>query len=160
MRTRVTAVGLAYVELMASLHGAAFEEPWSAVSLGELVAQPGVFALLAETGSATASDSSALGFILCRVAGGECELLTLAVRPTARRRGVATALLHAAYAKALADGAAAIFLEVAADNPAALGLYEREGFAPVGRRPAYYRDASGKRVEALVLRRRAARPSS
>jgi ribosomal-protein-alanine N-acetyltransferase len=93
------------------------------------------------------------------VASGECEILTLAVRPAERRQGVATALLRAAFATASEGSVKSCFLEVAADNRAARNLYAREGFAPVGRRKAYYRRASGARVDALVMRRPAPPPS-
>jgi len=49
---------------------------------------------------------------------------------------------------AAAMGASAIFLEVSTGNRAALALYARAGFTPIGRRPGYYSDRS----DALVLR--------
>jgi len=81
------------------------------------------------------------------VAGGEAEILTLAVVPQARGQGLGRALLHAAIAQSEALGAEAVFLEVGADNPHALALYAGLGFAKVGLRNAYY--TSG---DALVLR--------
>ena len=107
-----------------------------------MLESPGVFALIA-----------AGGFILCRVAADEAEVLTLAVLPEARRRGVGGALLTSALALALAWGVRTFFLEVAEDNPAALALYQGAGFGPIGRRPGYYRRASGS-VAAIVLSRR------
>jgi ribosomal-protein-alanine N-acetyltransferase len=50
-------------------------------------------------------------------------------------------------------GVRALFLEVDEANAAARALYARFGFAEVGRRPAYYRTASGVKSTALVLRR-------
>ena len=44
-------------------------------------------------------------------------------------------------------GAASLFLEVGADNPAALALYAGLGFTRVGMRKAYYNGG-----DALVLR--------
>ena len=78
------------------------------------------------------------GLILARAAGGEAEVLTLAVVPSLRRQGVGRCLLDRAMATAAARGAAAILLEVATDNAAALSLYAGAGFAVVGRRPGYY----------------------
>jgi ribosomal-protein-alanine N-acetyltransferase len=75
------------------------------------------------------------------------------VPPAARRRGIGRSLVAAACRRAEDSGAAAVFLEVAEDNPAARALYARCGFDPVGRRPGYYRRPSGAAVDALVLRR-------
>jgi len=149
----VKAAGFAHLEALAALHEAAFDDPWSTVALGELLITPGAFALLAERRRSLEASQEPLGFIFCRVGGGECEILTLAVLPAERRRGVATALLGSALREAAARGADAVFLEVAADNHAARELYERQGFAVVGRRAAYYRHESGAYRDALVMRR-------
>ena len=85
--------------------------------------------------------------MLARVAGGEAEILTLAVAPAARGKGLGHELLQAAIGKARALGADTMFLEVGADNPAALALYARSGFVKVGGRKGYYRGR-----DALVLR--------
>lgn len=121
---------------LAALHAACFDEPWDSASLRGLLATPGAFAF-----------HHADGFVLARVAGGEAEILTLAVVPRARGRGLGRALLKAAIAQAEAAGAQAMFLEVGNDNPAALALYAGLGFANVGLRKGYYRGG-----DALVLR--------
>jgi len=89
------------------------------------------------------------GFVLARVAADEAEILTLAVAPAARRRGLARALLRRAANEAAAAGATSLFLEVADDNAAARALYAAEGFTEVGRRRRYYPGGG----DALVLRR-------
>ena len=124
------------VASLAALHALSFADAWSAAFIRDLFATPGVFAF-----------TVAEGFILARAAGGEAEILTLAVVPSARHRGVGRTLVRAAARRASALGAAALFLEVAADNEAAYGLYRGLGFAPVGRRRGYY---AGK--DALVLK--------
>ena len=57
-----------------------------------------------------------------------------------------------ALAQLAAVDVAAVHLEVAVDNGAALALYRRSGFEQVGRRRGYY-DRGGVSVDALVLRR-------
>ena len=153
MTLSVKTASFASLEALAALHEAAFDDPWSALALGQLLITPGAFALLAERTRSRESVAQPLGFILCRAGGGECEILTLAVLPAERRQGVATALLGTALAEATARGSGAIFLEVAADNHAARALYERQGFAVVGRRASYYRHESSGDRDALVMRR-------
>lgn len=129
---------------LAALHATAFTEaprPWSAAEFAGLLADPAVL---------LATDPA--GFALGRVAGPEAELLTLAVAPDARRRGLGAALL-ARLCRAAADaGAEEMLLEVAEPNVAARALYARAGFAEVGRRPRYYTRTGCPGIDALVLR--------
>jgi ribosomal-protein-alanine N-acetyltransferase len=131
---------------LAALHLAAFDDPWSAADIATLLASPGVFSSMASC------DGEVAGFILWRVAADEAEVLTLAVTPAMRRRGVAGALLRQAMAAALAIGVQAVFLEVATDNPGAQALYLAHGFGEVGRRPAYFSRPGGA-VAAIIMRR-------
>jgi ribosomal-protein-alanine N-acetyltransferase len=137
---------------MAALHALAFAAPWDAKAFAALLDGPGVFALGVEEMGAL--DAEVLcGLILMRAIAGEAEVLTLATAPGLRRRGVARALLEAALQSAAVHGARQAFLEVAHDNIAAIALYERAGFSPVGRRPAYYARPFGGAADALVLSR-------
>jgi ribosomal-protein-alanine N-acetyltransferase len=86
------------------------------------------------------------------VMAGEAEVLTLAVRPAQRRRGIARALVDAAALLA-SRTASAMFLEVADDNPAAVALYAQAGFAAVGRRAGYYARPGAPAADAIVMRR-------
>jgi ribosomal-protein-alanine N-acetyltransferase len=129
---------------LAAAHRLAFDEAWGAEAFAALLASPGVFAL-------AAGESGAIGgFILCRTVAGEAEVLTLAVAPAHRRRGVAKLLLGVAMVEARRAGAEAMFLEVAADNAPALALYRGAGFTQVGLRRRYY---GPEQVDALVLQR-------
>ena len=125
---------------LAALHAEAFDAPWDAPSLSALLASPGVFAVEEDD-----------GFILIRVVADEAEILTLAVRPEARRQGGGARLVQAAAGRAAGQGAARLFLEVAEDNAAARALYARAGFRFLGRRKAYYAAPDGGRTDALVL---------
>ena len=133
-------------DALAQIHAAAFDAPWSAADILRFAEDPGGFALTAE------AEDELAGFILCRVMAGEAEILTLAVPPRRRRRGVARALIGAATVFA-ARTAGAMFLEVAADNPVAIALYAGAGFSPVGRRVGYYARKGGPAVDAIVMRR-------
>jgi ribosomal-protein-alanine N-acetyltransferase len=148
--------GMSDADTLAVLHATSFDESWSGMALAKLLALPTSFALVAHGPARAAGDGQSpaapLGFILCRIAGGECEVLTIAVLPVLRQQGIATALLETALARASAAGARAAFLEVAVDNEAARRLYARLGFRRVGRRTGYYRHKSGKATDALILR--------
>ncbi|HUF57808.1 MAG TPA: GNAT family N-acetyltransferase [Thermohalobaculum sp.] len=113
---------------------------WSEAELAALASQPGV---------AVAAEDD--GFGVVRTAAGEAEILTLAVVPAARGRGLGRALLDALTAAAAADGAARLVLEVAESNAAARRLYAAAGFAVIGRRRGYVHRADGTREDALVL---------
>jgi len=127
----------------ARIHAEAFDLPWSAQVLAELLTAEGGFGLMADHS----------GFILCRALAGEAEILTLAVCPDQRRQGLGRDLVIAAMAHALDRSIEAFFLEVAVDNPGALGLYLSCGFSQVGRRKGYYRRADGQMIDAIVMRR-------
>jgi ribosomal-protein-alanine N-acetyltransferase len=130
----------AHAAALAAIHASAFppREAWGVDAIALQLALPGAFGLIDDRG----------GMLLGRIAADEAEVLTLAVAPSVRRQGIATALLHAAKAQVGAGGGKAMFLEVATGNAAALMLYRGEGFIEVGRRRRYYADAS----DALVLR--------
>jgi ribosomal-protein-alanine N-acetyltransferase len=148
--TALVALTGAHAPVLAEIHHQAFETPWSGAEFTALLAGPGVFAIGAVPESAAEADPPA-GFVLCRVAADEAEILTLATVPDQRRRGVASALLAAANAEAVRAGAAVMFLEVAEDNPAAYALYLSHGFREVGSRAGYYRRAE-RDVRARIMR--------
>jgi ribosomal-protein-alanine N-acetyltransferase len=129
---------------LAAIHAACFTHPrpWTASEIASILSSPLAF-VLADSG----------GFLLGRVVADEAELLTLAVLPDQRRRGVATALVQDFLTTAHQRAAAHAFLEVAANNQPALALYLGAGFALVGRRAGYYRTAGGAPDDALVLSR-------
>ncbi|MBX3456085.1 tRNA (adenosine(37)-N6)-threonylcarbamoyltransferase complex dimerization subunit type 1 TsaB [Ferrovibrio sp.] len=155
-------------DLLAELHGEAYaaerEPGWSADSLRQLLAMPGAFALLAIDPAGQPA-----GFLLGRNAADEAEVVTIAVRPLARRLGVGAALMEAFQQRAQAGGAQILFLEVAEDNAAGRALYARAGYEAVGRRPGYYQappnvaqantsqgnisQPRGESVAAIVMRR-------
>ena len=133
-------------EALARVHATAFETPWSAADLAVLLDGPGGLAL-------STGDGTIHGFILIRANSYDAEILTLAVDPAFRRRGLARMLVEGAARLAESQGAEALFLEVAEDNPAAIALYAGLGFDQVGRRRAYYARKGRDAVDALVMRR-------
>ena len=69
-----------------------------------------------------------------------------------QRQGLGGTLLGHAIRLAREAGSGEMFLEVRPSNPAGVGLYQRNGFEVVGRRPDYYRSDDG-REDAIVMRR-------
>lgn len=125
------------VAVLAGWHATSFPDAWSAGSIRELFAGPGVFAFVAPN-----------GFIIARAAGDEAEILTLAVPPAARRQGFGRALIQAAALYAEGLGARVLFLEVVTDNEPAVRLYTGLGFTAAGRRKAYY---AGRDADILTI---------
>lgn len=145
--TSIRDLHLADAVLAAAVHAACFkDDPWPASAFSDLLTIPGTFGFLAFDAEAP------LGFILCRVAADECEVLTVAVLETEHRRGIGGTLLFQGLKRAESLGARSVFLEVAVDNAAAIGLYRQAGFAKTAVRPGYYRRKSlPQRVDAAVM---------
>ncbi len=130
-------------EDLAAIHRACFRtpRPWTAAEFTDLLASPQCFLRSAPD-----------GFALGRVIAGEAELLTIAVRPAARQRGIGRRLLEDFLAEAAQRGAISAFLEVSEANESALALYLKAGFALIARRHNYYRDPVASH-DALILKR-------
>lgn len=130
---------------MAQAHATAFDKSWREDEFEDLLEGEGIYGFLA-------CDDEPLGVILCRVAAGEMEVLTLGVPPDARRKGVAKALMTAALGTARQMGATEAFLEVAVDNDGAAALYEGLGYRRAGVRRDYYDRGPQGLADALVMR--------
>lgn len=132
---------------LAQAHAGGFDAPWAEDAFEDLLDGDGVFAFLARD-----DDGAPAGMVLGRVAASEMEILTLAVAGSARRRGVAKALMTAALGAARQAGAQDAFLEVAVDNAAAVALYESLGYRRAGLRRGYYDRGPQGLADALVMR--------
>ena len=137
--------------VMAAAFDPAFGEAWTRRQVGDALVLANTFYLLAgPDGEAPGEGEEAAGFVLSRGAADEEELLLIAVDPRYRGRGIGTALLERFVAAARARGAERLFLEMRDGNPAE-SLYRRHGFAPVGRRRAYYRRGTGTPLDAITF---------
>ncbi|MFL4468566.1 GNAT family N-acetyltransferase [Tateyamaria armeniaca] len=128
-------------EALAALHRAAFatERAWSADEFRSLIDSPHCH---------LTSDTH--GFALWRAVADEAELLTIATHPDHQRQGVARSLMQQ-WMRAAARTASTAFLEVAADNAAAIALYGQFGFDVMARRVGYYKRADHA-ADALIMR--------
>jgi [ribosomal protein S18]-alanine N-acetyltransferase len=86
------------------------------------------------------------GFIIARIAAGDCELENIVVNPAEVRQGIGSTLLQEFLNTARARGIHRILLEVRESNVAARRLYEKSGFACDGERSAYYRSPVEKAI--------------
>jgi ribosomal-protein-alanine N-acetyltransferase len=132
---------LVHAEVLAGMHRVCFAEPWSARSMAEVLAMPGTEGLIAIDGASLAPNAEPpgpAGLVLWRGVLDEAEILTIAVLPPWRRTGLGSRMLATAMSLATAKGATLMHLEAAADNVAALALYERHGFRRTGLRKGYY----------------------
>lgn len=147
----IETAGVEQADMLAALHARSFEKPWSAAEIAKLMENPAVFVIVSRTAQ------TRHGFAMAWAAAGDAELLTVAVVPESRRRGVGASLVTSAGVAALVRGAASMHLEVAEDNAAARALYAKLGYQEAGRRRAYYAASDG-RVDAIVMRRTLPRP--
>ncbi len=92
-------------------------------------------------------DARVAGFGFAWVVGETLEILQVAVDPLARRSGLGRRIVEQLHAgRGEAEQA---FLEVRADNEAALALYRASGYTDVHVRRRYYADG----CDARILRR-------
>jgi len=120
------------VPAVATLEREIYPEPWSArVFFDELSQDNRAYVLMVE-------DGEILGYGGLMLIEEDAHVTTLAVVPGMRRRRLGTRLLLSLVEQAVSHGARHLTLEVRATNTNAQRLYERFGFAPVGKRKGYY----------------------
>jgi [ribosomal protein S18]-alanine N-acetyltransferase len=142
--TSIVAATRADLDAVVDLEVVAFADPWTRQAFEAALKERH-----ARFRIARAPDGGLVGYVIAWFVLDEGEIANLAVVPTARRRGVARALLEGIIAEARESGIARLFLEVRESNVAARALYASRGFKPIARRARYYR----KPVEdAIVLR--------
>jgi [ribosomal protein S18]-alanine N-acetyltransferase len=80
------------------------------------------------------------GYAAAWIAYDEIHLLSIAVAPAARRRGLGGEILGAVLERGKARGAVRAILEVREGNAAARAFYRMHGFIDIGTRRRYYSD--------------------
>jgi ribosomal-protein-alanine N-acetyltransferase len=133
---------------LARLHAAGFYRGWPTTDFEAYLADPKT------TPAYVASDArrAISGFAMLRLAEDESELLTIAVDPKSRGRGLGRALLAAAFSDLAMSPVKTMFLEVDETNTPAIALYRGFGFTEIGKRKAYYPKPDGTAATALVMR--------
>lgn len=116
---------------VAALEAAVFPHPWHADALGLLCGET-AFGFAVMDGTMPVAYGGMLTVL------DEGQITNIATHRAYRRRGYAAAVLTALLTEARARGIAFVTLEVRESNTAAIALYEKYGFAVVGRRPRFY----------------------
>jgi ribosomal-protein-alanine N-acetyltransferase len=91
-----------------------------------------------------------VGYAVLMLVLDEAHLLNITILPERQRHGLGSILLEHLLAVARRHGAVRVLLEVRPSNGSGRALYERFGFAQVGRRRGYY-PGHGDREDALVM---------
>lgn len=135
-------------DAVAKLHAQSFYRGWPRQDIEAYLIDP-------DTPTLVACDArrKVAGFAMLRLLGDDAELMTIAVEPKYRGKGVATALLRACFEDLRMTASRRMILEVAADNPAAIKLYTRLGFTRLSERKGYYARPDGQPATAIVMAR-------
>lgn len=135
-------------DAVAALHARSFYRGWPRQDIES-------YLLDTDTPTLVACDAKRkiAGFAMLRLLGDDVELMTIAVEPKFRGKGVGRALLNACFEDLRMTPSRRMILEVATDNPAAIRLYEKLGFSRLSERQGYYARPDGKPATALVMAR-------
>ncbi|MEW6682602.1 MAG: ribosomal protein S18-alanine N-acetyltransferase [Nitrospirota bacterium] len=129
---RIRPMTLPDLDVVLAIERASFAQPWTEdMFRAELTENPSARFFVAVAGG------DIVGYIGGWFVVDELQVVSLAVRPDARRRRVASRLLAHLFDHAGAPVRRAS-LEVRRSNRAAIAMYERFGFRPAGVRRGYY----------------------
>lgn len=120
------------VSQVAMLEEACFSAPWSEESLREVLGREEFLYLTVCEGD------EVLGYGGVYFAADEANITNIAVRSSARRRGIGNRIVNAILTEAKRRGATTVYLEVRVGNDGARRLYERCGFTLAGVRRGFY----------------------
>lgn len=140
----IVKMNLSHVPQVAELEKLCFSDPWSEKSVSSELENELAHWLVAVEGDRVA------GYVGSQTVCGETDMMNVAVHPDFRRQGIAEALVKGLVADLKEMGSRCLTLEVRASNIPAQKLYEKLGFAQVGKRPKYYRNP---KEDALILRK-------
>lgn len=130
--TTIRELGFADLPVVVSIERRSFSNPWSVGMFVLEMSRKSGIALAALEGDRV------VGCIILSRYDHAWHLMKIAVAPERRRRGIASALIDAAFAGFEDD--TPVTLEVRPSNRSAISLYERFRFASMGLRKGYYPD--------------------
>lgn len=133
MKIKIAKMQPEHIPTLAVIEQQCFHTPWSENALAAELEEDGSLFLVAE-------GPEPLGYVGCKTVLDEGYITNVAVRPDARRHGIARRLLQELQKVAEKQGLSFITLEVRVSNVAAIALYEKAGYISVGTRKAFYHD--------------------
>ncbi len=132
---------------LAQMHAASFHRGWGEGEFDVMLRERNTLVHRLRLGR------KVIGFAVSRMAADEAEILSISVDAAYRGKGLSKNLLLTHLGHLAGFGVRRIFLEVEENNAPARRLYERMGFAAVGRRERYYQQPGGEQLNALLMRR-------
>ena len=145
---QLTAMTSADLDAVLAVEQAAYAFPWTRGNFIDSLAAGYRARLLRAAGR---SGGAVAGYTVAMEGVGELHLLNLTVAPDWQRRGLARLLLDDLCEHARVRRLGQLWLEVREGNARARVLYERYGFATIGRRRGYYPAGLGRREDAIVM---------
>lgn len=133
-----------HVPQIAELEKVCFSDPWSENSIASELNNRLSLWLVALDGD------KVVGYVGSQTVLGETDMMNIAVAPEYRKQGIGENLVLLLIDKLNQQGSHSLMLEVRPSNASAISLYEKLGFAEVGRRRNYY---SNPKEDALILRK-------
>lgn len=137
-------LAIAHISQVVQLERACFSDPWSENAIKSELSNPLSYWLVALDGDYV------IGYVGSQAVLGEADMMNLAVAPEHRRDGVGMRLVRTLIDGLKGMDCHCLTLEVRVSNDPAIRLYEKMGFAQVGRRPNYY---FHPKEDALILRK-------
>lgn len=132
------------LEQIVELEKMCFSDPWSLPMLEPELFNPLSLWLVAVEGT------QVIGYVGSQAVLDAADMMNLAVHPQYRRQGIAEKLVSALESQLDGEKVYSLALEVRASNLPAIRLYEKLGFAPIGRRTGYYRNP---KEDAIIMRK-------
>lgn len=120
------------IKNIADIEAECFTTPESENSVRSVIENPVYEAFVAEI------DGEISGHTITMSTVGDMDILSVAVRPVFRKKGIGQKLMENLIAKAYENNIYDVFLEVRKSNIAAISLYEKMGFEKIGERKNFY----------------------
>ena len=133
---------LSDLDAIEAIERASYPTPWSRSMFAGELAKPTSLSLGA------VEDGKLVGYLVISRYVDAWHVMNVAVDPSHRRRGVATALLERLFEVTRDEARRGYTLEVRVSNAGAIRLYERLGFQARGTRRGYYTD---NREDAVIM---------